>query len=198
MNLADQLAQPEILLKIGKLNSAGMSLAGIRQMLRNENNIDANIVAIKRALNTYSIRGQEVLAGDKELKNEVRNIILDTRTQLKAINDLTWELIKEAKDQGHLNLRDAVPAIKELREQLKLSEDLIERMNSNIDYSKMGKVEMTQIIIEKLEILEKQGYIKVLNEPGKIIELETLKETKKEEEEDNGKHNDEPRDSEDN
>jgi len=186
MNIRDQIAEPEILVKIGKLHSSGMSISGIRAKLKEENNIDAGFMAIKSAIRTYSTRSTEILTGDSELKKEIKEVILDTKSQLQAVNELVWDLIKEAKDQGKLNLQTAVPALKELREQLRLNEEIMKRMTDNVDFRQMGKIEMTQIIIEKLEVLEKQGYIKVLNQPGSLIKLDIKSEETKTEAINNG------------
>jgi len=176
----DKIFKPEMLVKIGKLHSSGNSIGAICKRLREEDGINAGFTAVKRAITVYSTRSGEIIQGDKELKSEIKGIILDTKSQLQAVNTLVWDLIKEAKNQGKLNLQTAIPAIKELREQLKLNEDILKRMNENVDYKQMGKVEMTQIIIEKLEVLEKQGYIKVINQPGSLVALDTNKEKESE------------------
>lgn len=183
MLVQDQLADPKILVKIGKLNSAGMSIQGITETLRKEDNINASFFSVKKALKIYSIRGTEIISGDELLKSEIKSIIDDRKSQLIAINNLTWELIKQAKEQGRLNLLTAIPAIKELREQVKLADDLLKEMNEGIDYRKMGNVAITQIIIEQLPELERSGYIKIINPVGKTIDLEKLK---MEEEKENG------------
>jgi hypothetical protein len=181
MRISDQLAQPKILQKIGKLHSAGMSIAAICQKLRQENGINAGYAAVKSAIRTYSTRGTEILAGDEQLKGEIKEIVLDTKKQLKEINQLIWDLLNTAREQGKLKLQAAINATQEIRKQLEFQEKLLGRMEEGIDYKKMNVVAMTNILVENLTVLQESGYIKILKEnPKELIDLEMLKQREEE------------------
>jgi hypothetical protein len=175
MNIKDKLAEPEVLKKIGKLYSSGMSYAGIAQKLREEDGIDCLGSQVRKVHSIYQVRSQEIIAGDEELKNEIKETVLNTKKQLKEINKLVWELIEKARAEGKLNLENAIPAVREIRTQLELQEKLLSRMEEGVDFRNMNKIQMTQIIIENLQVLERDGYIRILNNPGEIIDLEKLK-----------------------
>lgn len=178
MQTKDLLAEPEILLKIGKLHSAGMSVSAICQKLRQENGIKAGYAAVKSAIKTYSTRGTEILAGDDELKGEIKEVIINTKKQLKDVNELIWDLINVARKDGQLHLKTAISAVGEIRKQMEFQEKLLNRMEEGIDYTKMNSVHMTQIIVDNLTVLQESGYIKILKKDTKnLVDLEMLKQT---------------------
>lgn len=172
ISVRDQLAEPKILQKIGKLRSSGMSISAIQKKLKEEDNINAGYLAVKSAYSVYSIRSREILEGDSQLKGEIKGAILDSKKQLKAINEIVWGVIADAQSSGELKVK----AAREIIEHLKFQESLLQRMEEGLDFRKMNKVQMTQVIIENLTVLEKDGFIKILNKPREIIDLVKLKE----------------------
>ena len=176
----EKLAEPHILKKIGQLKSSGMSFTGIRNKLQEEDHLNVTIFSVKKAFELYSTRTKEIVEGDKSLKNELKEVVIDTKTQLKLVNDLMWELINKAREQGKLSVFNAVPALKEIREQIKLQNDLIKDIQGNFDYKQMNTIQLTQVIVNNLENLQKDGFIKVLNKPGeKAINLEDIQTAQK-------------------
>lgn len=104
---------------------------------------------------------KSVLDGDSQLKEQLKDRILDTIEQLRKINDQTNEILEKAKkDETKLQ------AIKEIREQLFFQEKILNRFMSGFDVEHISRIEYTKIAVNNLDELERCGYIKILKKPG--------------------------------
>jgi len=86
-----------------------------------------------------------------------------------------WELIKNARDQGKLNVINAMPAVRELMKQVEFQYKVLNRIESSFDFRKENNLALTQVIIDKLQMFEKDGFISVHSNPKEILDLEKLK-----------------------
>ena len=169
----DMMAEPKTLQKIGKLRSGGMSFQGIANRLIQEDGIKTGYMAVKRAYEIYSTKSKDIVAGDNQLKTELQEVVLDTKNQLKLINESVWEVLRNSGKDGI-----TLQATREILKQLEFQEKMLNRMEEGFDFRKANKIEITQIVVNSLESLEKAGYIKILNKPGETINLEKMKKEK--------------------
>jgi len=174
MSSLDKLSDPVILRKIGKLVAGGKSYSVIQRILKEEDKIETGYFSVKKAYETYSARSNDITEANTDLKGELTGAVLDIREQLKAINDLCWELIKNARDQGKLNVINAMPAVRELMKQVEFQYKVLNRIESSFDFRKENNLALTQVIIDKLQMFEKDGFISVHSNPKEILDLEKL------------------------
>jgi len=171
--MRDDLRKPEILKEIGKLRSAGMGFKGIAEHLATKFNLDPepSKTTVRSAYKVYSTRRTEIIAGDEELKGEIRESILNTKNQLTKLNDIVWDIIDTTEKS-----ENKLAAAKEILNHLRFQEQILNKLTQSFDTQTLNKIEVTKIVVNNLEQLERDGFIKVLNRPGKVIDLETLKE----------------------
>ena len=168
----NDLRSPEVLTEIGKLRSSGMSFNGIaKEISRTFNLKEPTVLAVQKAYNIYSSRSSEVIAGDDELKKGIKEAVLDTKDQLVKINSIVWEIIQSAETP-----KDKLGAAKEILNHLRFQQQLITKITEGFDFKNMNRIEVTKIVVNNLEQLEKDGFIKILNKPGQIIDLEKVRE----------------------
>lgn len=158
MAINDEIRKPEILTKIGKLASAGMSWTGISKVLDAENKITAGPNAVKGAYETYAARTTEIIAGDSELKGLIKADVLDVVDQMKRINAETWHIINDLQESSNKQPDTVLRALKEIRGQLELNMRLSDMLSQRVDFSKVNKAELTQNIINIYEGLQKDGF----------------------------------------
>jgi len=158
----DNLRSPIALKKLGELRGTGMSWTAIQQTIERELEIKASLPTIQNAYKVYCARSSEIVAGDDELKNTLKEAVLNTADQLKEINNIMMGILKEARTASG----DKIAASKEILNQLYFQEKLLNRISQGFDWGKISRVEYTKISINNLEELEKAGYIKILKKPG--------------------------------
>ena len=165
----NDIRKPEVLKEIGKLRSSGMSFQGIAKTLSGKYGLKKpNHASVQKAYEVYASRQGEVIAGDEELKQGIKEAVLDTKDQLVKLNEMVWDIIKDAETS-----KDKLNAAREILNQLRFQEQLINKLTEGFDFNNLNKLEVTKIVVNNLEQLEKDGYIKILTNPGtNIIDIE--------------------------
>lgn len=163
------LASPDMQKKLGHMYSSGMNFADIHKQLVMEG-LNVGFYEVKNAIKRNLARRSEIIQSNLDLKNEIKEIILSEVDQIKKLNEFTWEIINDAKTNKELKLQAANQVLKQLEFQAKK----IDRLKQGVQTTKINKVEMTQIIVNSLDDLEKQGYIKIISKPGEIVDLEEV------------------------
>jgi len=187
-----KLKDPDVLIYAGKLYSSGMNYSDISRNIQEKFGIEANSTQVKKIIALFQNRKSDLIEGDNKLKQMVKGAILDTKKELERIHQECIDILDEAKRIK--DFRSRISAIREIRGQLELQEKIIQRITSIGGGSKINKLELTQVIVNSLEDLEKQGVIKILKKPDHYktigIESEYFIEDKEEENErkdENGK-----------
>ena len=145
--------------KINNLYNQGKGYLAISSELRKEG-YSISHMSIKRYLDTIKGTRSKVLNSDVSLTNYVKDRIFDTGEQLKKANTVLWGLIEEAKVSKSFKLS----VIKEIRGTIKLADELMNNFKGiKIDQGPQSKVQLIQVIINKLQDLEKSGDIKIIN-----------------------------------
>ena len=167
----NDLRKPEVLREIGKLRGSGMSFRGIAKSISGSYGVKLpTVLAVQKAYEVYTARQGDIIEGDKELQNEIKGALIDTKDQLIKLNELMWTVINDAETS-----KDKISAAKEVLNQMRFQETLITKVTDGFDFKKMNKIEITKIIVNNLEQLEKDGFIKILTNPGSnVIDIEKV------------------------
>lgn len=164
--------QSSILLqnKINDLYTKGMGYQAIANEL-NRLGYKISHMSIKRFLDELKDKKTEVLNQDAELASKVKQTILDTTEQLQKTNKFLWEMLEEVKVSKTFKLS----VLKEIRSTIQLADELVSDFRGlKIEQGAQSKIQLVQIIINKLQDLEETGEIKILNPKlKKIKEVET-------------------------
>jgi hypothetical protein len=154
-----------------KLRSEGNGYINISNALK-EKGYDISFMAVKRYLDDVKGRKQEIFEQDKALASYVKERIFDTGEQLRKANGYLWQLIEESKISNRFKLS----VLKEIRSTIKLASDLMNEFKGlKVEQGANSKIQLVQIVINKLQDLEKSGEIKILNPKlkGGIIDVES-------------------------
>ena len=171
LNSGDKLRSPEVLAFIGSEVSLGVSWTGIRTKLVEKFDIDVNPFTIKKAFEVYATRRSELVANSPELNKVIKKDILDSSEQLKQINDIMWGLIKELNNSNEKDVKSVIQIAREIREQIKISNDMSRSFIDKLDPSKINKIEYTKVVINSLKELEASGIITINKEAANVLEV---------------------------
>lgn len=145
--------------KINDLHSQGKGYIAISAELKKEG-YNLSHMSIKRYLDIAKVVKSDVLNSDTSLTSYVKERIFDTGEQLKKANLVLWGLIEEAKVSKTFKLS----VLKEIRGTIQLADELMNNFKGiKIDQGPQSKVQLIQVIINKLQDLEKTGEIKIIN-----------------------------------
>lgn len=156
----DQLKEPDVLVYIGKCYSSDMGYSAIAKAVKRKFGIEANNQQINKVIAIFKNRQSDLIYGNNELQEMVKCVILDTKSQLERINNECWKIFDEFDKKKESSMKLA--AMRDILKQLEFQEKLITRLSGSIIKPKINKLEMTQVIVNSLEDLEKQGIIKIL------------------------------------
>lgn len=161
----EKLRQPEILKEIGGCVFSGMKWSGLQKHLKENFNIEASKESIKHVYNKYLQRRNEIVESEeeiqKDIRGEVENTVINTKETLQEVHDF----VKKIKEKAYNNddWKTALDASKEILNQLTFQEKVLNRMQEGINVENLNKIEITQIVVNKIDELEKQGRIKILD-----------------------------------
>lgn len=163
----DRFKEPEVLNYMGKCYSSGMNNAEIAKAVGNKFGEVPSREQVQKIIDIFKTRKSDVVEGSHELQEMIKGTIIDTKSQLQRINGKCWDLLDKAEKEGTF---EAVAVMKEILKQMEFQEKLLFRLQSNTFTPKINKLELTQVIINSLDDLEKQGVIKILkpNDVSKI------------------------------
>lgn len=160
----EEIRNPEVLTEIGRAVGTGMDWTALKKHLKNKYNIEANVRTIKAVYSTYVVRRGEIINGDKEIKQEIKeevqDTILNTRDTLKKIHAFTDQLLERAKGKDD---RLALDCAKEILNQLSFQEKLLNKMQAGINVTNLTKIDMVQIVNTQFDQLQKSGHVKVVD-----------------------------------
>lgn len=160
--MREDLRDPKTLAKIGKWRNKGKTWNTVEKKVKEDLGIDACLSTIKKVYDEYSARSAEVVAGDKELKNTLKQAVLDTANQLEEINNVMKEILAQNRNKPE----QKIAAAKEILSQLRFQEKVLDRLTRGFDMDKINKIEYTKISVNNLKELEKAGYIKIIKDPS--------------------------------
>lgn len=145
--------------KINDLYTKGMGYQAIANELNREG-YKISHMSIKRYLDTFKNKKTEVLNQDAELASKVKQSILDTTDQLQKTNKVLWGMLEEAKVSKTFKLS----VLKEIRSTIQLADELMKEFRGlKIEQGPQSKIQLIQVIVNKLQDLEESGEIKILN-----------------------------------
>ena|GEM_PF-3828633 len=169
--MIDELRTPEMLQKLGEWRSSGWSWTKMASAASADTGKKIDVPTVKRAYDIAALRTTEIIAGDEELKGKLVSVVFDQAERLKKItkvcDDLLDELMESKKDPHAI-----LGAMREVRDQIRLQKELLDRMNEGFDVKHINRLEYTNISINNLNELEKSGYIKILRKPGQPYDPE--------------------------
>lgn len=160
------IRHPDILVDIGRKVSAGMTWAEVAESLETELGIKSSPAYVETIYARYATRRNEILTGDNQLRDQVKQEILDWKYQLQKINKQTWEILEDAQMKPEQKLK----AMAEVRQQLELQNKIVERMENTFTSKAMNSMDITRLVFAQLSQLEKEGMIKILRMPGAVVE----------------------------
>ena len=117
-------------------------------------------MSIKRYLDELKEKKTELLQKDSVLAGYVKEKILDTGKQLEKANEYLWEMLEESKVSKSFKLS----VLKEIRSTIQLADELIRDYKGlKIEQGPQSKIQLIQVVVNKLQDLEKSGDIKIIN-----------------------------------
>lgn len=164
----DKLKEPDVLIYIGKCYSADMGLNAIAKAIKRRFGIDATYHQIRKVVAIFKNRQSDLIKGDRDLQGMIKGVIIDTESEIRRLHKECVSILEEAKYIQNFNAR--ISAIRELRSLIELQDKLLSKLHGTLDGSKVNKLELTQIIVNSLDDLEKQGIIKILKNPNNPLE----------------------------
>lgn len=169
--MIDELRTPDMLKKLGEWRSGGLSWRKIRELVKEEIGKDVTEATLKKTFQLVESKTSEIIAGDEELKGKLSNVVFNQASRLKHISDMCDKLLNELMDSRE-DPTAAIAAMREVREQIKLQKELLDRMTEGFDQNKINRIQYTNISVNNLNELEKSGYIKILRKPGETYDPE--------------------------
>jgi len=144
---------------VNKLRAEGNGYINIANALTAKG-YPISFMAVKRYLDNVKGRKQEIFEQDRALQSYVKERIFDTGEQLRKANIFLWELIEEAK----VSKRFKLSVLKEVRNTIKLASELMNEFKGlKVEQGANSKVQLIQVVVNKLQDLERSGEIKILN-----------------------------------
>lgn len=163
-NVNEKIRQPEVLKEIGGCIASGMAWSALKRHLKAKFEIDTSIPTLKKVFHRYQeVRGEVVAANrdlKEDIKEEVEKTVIDGRAALKRIHAFVDALMDKASGKDD---RLALDCAREILNQLYYQEKVLNRMQAGIHVENMNKFEITQIVVTKLDELEKMGRIKIID-----------------------------------
>lgn len=169
--MIDELREPEVLETLAKLKARGLSWKGITDKISDELGKEISVKAVRNAYDLVATKNAELMTEDEELKGKLTKIVFNQKDQIEKINKTCNSLLDELMESKEDPMA-AISAMKEIREQIKLQKELLERLTDGFDPNKINRIEYTNISVNNLNELEKQGYIKILRKPGQPYDPE--------------------------
>ena len=145
--------------KINDLHAKHMGYQAISNEL-NKEGYKLSHMSVKRYLDDLKEQKTELLDKDSALAGYVKERILDTGKQLQKANQFLWEMLEESKVSKSFKLS----VLKEIRSTIQLADELISDYKGlKIEQGPQSKIQLIQVVVNKLQDLEKTGDIKILN-----------------------------------
>jgi len=170
----DRLRESNNLARLGELVYKNYSWKYIANKLSQELNIKVGEKAVKNIYDEYKAKRTEILTEDEELKQDVKNTIIDVDDQLKRINNITNNLLDNLIDDGYEDKDMVLKVVREVRGQIDLQTSLVKKLTEGFDEHKISEQKYIKMSLDNLEQLEKNNYIKILRKPGEKLDPETL------------------------
>jgi len=166
------LRSPDVLKYIGSEASLGLPWTSIAKGIGEKFSFTPSPQAVERAYDIYATRRAELVATNPKLNKAIQEEVLNSTNQLKDINDIMWTLIKELKDSGETkDIKLIVQMAREIREQIKISNEMSKSFIERLDPSKINKIEYTKVVINSLKDLEASGIITINKEAARALEM---------------------------
>lgn len=170
----DRLRESNNLARLGELVYKNYSWKYIANKLSQELNIKVGEKTVKNIYDEYKAKRTEILTEDEELKQGVKNTIIDVDDQLKRINNITNNLLDNLIDEGYEDKDMVLKVVREVRGQIDLQTSLVKKLTEGFDEHKISEQKYIKMSLENLEQLEKNNYIKILRKPGEKLDPDTL------------------------
>lgn len=163
----DDIKTPEVLRNIAALRATDTSWIGIADKISKMVNREVSPANVRSAYEIFASRSADIIAGDEELKGLLKTTVIDQADQLKQINGYVMNLMKKLANKTDVKEMQAmINAAREIREQIQLQANLLNKMGEGWDTNRINRIEYTKISVNNLTELEKSGYIKILRRPG--------------------------------
>jgi len=163
-NVNEKLRSPEVLTEIGGCIASGMNWSALARHLKAKFEVETSIPTLKKVFSTYQERRGEVIGASRalkaDIKDEIEKTVIDSKGALARIHKFVDVLMDKASGKDD---RLALDCAREILNQLYYQEKILNRMQSGIHVENMNKLEITQIVVTKLDELEKMGKIKIID-----------------------------------
>ena len=162
------------------LYKEGHGYQKISKILKEEKGYQISHMTVKAYIQKYNAEANNELTEDQRLTNYVRRRIMDTGEQLRQVNTVLWDLIKDARTSKSFRLQ----TIKQIVDTIKLAEELMREFKGmKIEASGNSQVNIVQVVTDQLVELEKSGDIKIINPKlrARPVEARVLEENEDEE-----------------
>ena len=154
---------PELIQVIRKMKDMGYGLRKIAAELETNYQFKTTHQSIKNFIDAGG------LMEGAEKFSEARDV-LGLLKQLKQINKKMWEIFEDIHvDKDKLGYARA-NILNKLLQQLDFQKKLLERITSGTVTQKISYLEFSVKVSKYLEVLEKEGYIKIIKRPLKVYD----------------------------
>lgn len=153
-----EVRQSNVKARIMELKRLGYSNKKIAEMLEEEFGVKMSYNTVRNIVNETAILTKELIVEDSELRNKMREEILNTVEQMKRANEVLWVLIEQSKQKGAIKISAINTVLKQLELQARL-------LGAFTPTTVKKKVSLTQTAVRMgsiLNKLEKEKYIKIL------------------------------------
>lgn len=169
--MIDEIRSPEMLKEIGLMKGSGKSWSAITKVIGEKIGKKITIPSVMRAHEIYASRSAEIISGDDELKGMLKTAVINQTEQLEEINNTVRGLMKKLVENNYQEPQLIINAAKEIREQIGCQVKLLNNLQDGFDMTKINRLEYTKISVNNLDELERAGYIKILQKPGSLPDL---------------------------
>lgn len=170
--MIDEIRTSDMLQKLGEWRSSGWSWTKMAEEASKAIGKSVDIQTVKKAYEIAAVRTSEIIAGDEELKGKLSKVVFNQKEQLEKINKVCIDLLDQLSAEGTNTTLEQLAIMREIREQIKLQKDLLDKLTEGFDMKHINKIEYTNVSIGNLTELERLGYIKVIRKPGKPYDPE--------------------------
>lgn len=158
---------PEIHNEILYLRGSGYGLRKIRDSILQKFGVYISHMGIADYLESVDGKVSSYVQANEDAKKQVEQLFLDTKEQMKKLNEKLWTLLGELESMPTRDSRDIVMIASEIRRHVELQNKLLGSMYSgpstvNVKTENLNIVDLSIKINKQLNMLEEKGYIKIL------------------------------------
>ena len=145
--------------RMQELRLQGMGYRRIAQVLTREFPETYSHMWVKRYFEEHNNELAQIIVENPDIREQLKEEILNTTEQLRMANEEAWRIYREAGSAA-----GKVKALQLVLDQLKFQNQLLMKLEKAANsITTINLIQIADQINEKLEDLEKKGYIKILD-----------------------------------